>query len=118
MSHPHGHQLSAEQAAAELESGSSGLSDAEARARLQEYGPNRLPAAPGRHPLLRFALHFHNILIYVLLAAAAITAALGHWVDTAVILASTGPSALSRRARRKRPWGPSARCWYPARPLS
>jgi magnesium-transporting ATPase (P-type) len=36
--------------------------------------------------LLRFLLQFHNVLIYVLLAAAAITALLGHWVDSGVIL--------------------------------
>jgi magnesium-transporting ATPase (P-type) len=36
---------------------------------------------------VRFALQFHNVLIYVLLASAAVTAALAHWVDTAVILA-------------------------------
>jgi magnesium-transporting ATPase (P-type) len=37
--------------------------------------------------LLRFALHFHNVLIYVLLASALVTAFLEHWVDTVVILA-------------------------------
>lgn len=31
--------------------------------------------------------HFHNVLIYVLLGAAVTTAALGHLVDTGVILA-------------------------------
>jgi magnesium-transporting ATPase (P-type) len=34
---------------------------------------------------VRFALQFHNVLIYVLLGAGAITAALGHWVDSGVI---------------------------------
>ena len=36
---------------------------------------------------MRFLLHFHNLLIYVLLVSAFITALLGHWVDTTVILA-------------------------------
>jgi len=36
--------------------------------------------------VLRFLSHFHNVLIYVLLGSAAITTALGHGVDTAVIL--------------------------------
>jgi magnesium-transporting ATPase (P-type) len=31
--------------------------------------------------------HFHDLLIYILIAAAAVTAVLGHWVDTGVILA-------------------------------
>ncbi len=36
---------------------------------------------------MRFLAQFHNVLIYVLLGAAAVTAGLQHWVDTAVILA-------------------------------
>ena len=36
--------------------------------------------------LARFALQFHNVLIYVLIGSAGITAGLGHWVDTGVIL--------------------------------
>jgi len=36
---------------------------------------------------VRLLLHFHNILIYVLLGSAVITGALGHIVDTLVILA-------------------------------
>lgn len=32
-------------------------------------------------------MHFHNVLIYVLLRAAVVTATLQHWVDTGVILA-------------------------------
>ena len=63
-----------------------GLSNAEARRRLAEHGPNRLPQAARRGPLLRFLAQFNNLLIYVLLGAAAVTAALQHWVDTAVIV--------------------------------
>jgi len=64
-----------------------GLDSAEAVARLQQHGYNRLPEAPRRSPLVRFLLQFHNVLIYVLLAAAAITAVLDHLIDTWVILA-------------------------------
>jgi magnesium-transporting ATPase (P-type) len=70
-----------------LGSNPGGLDDTEAKARLQQYGPNRLPEPPKRSAILRFLSHFHNILIYVLIGAAVITAALGHWVDTGVILA-------------------------------
>ena len=63
-----------------------GLAPQEAQRRLEQHGPNTLPAAPGRGPVLRFLLQFHNVLIYALLASAATTAWLGHWVDTAVIL--------------------------------
>ncbi|NBB82700.1 MAG: HAD-IC family P-type ATPase, partial [Alphaproteobacteria bacterium] len=55
--------------------------------RLAAHGPNRLPEPPPRHPVLRFLAHFHNVLIYVLIASAAVTAMLQHWVDTGVILA-------------------------------
>jgi len=64
-----------------------GLSEAEAERRLAIHGPNRLPAGRRRGALMRFALQFHNVLIYVLLAAAVVTALMQHWIDTAVIVA-------------------------------
>jgi len=63
-----------------------GLGREEAARRLEQYGPNSLPAARRRPPWLRLALQFHNPLIYVLLAAAAITFGLDDHVDTGVIL--------------------------------
>ncbi|MDO6749107.1 P-type ATPase, partial [Gilvimarinus sp. 1_MG-2023] len=44
--------------------------------------------------MLRFLQHFHNVLIYVLIASAVITALLGHWVDTGVILAVVVVNAI------------------------
>src|SRR5579859_3611301 len=79
------HALDGAQALAELASTRAGLSIAEAKARLEQYGPNRLPPPPRRGPLMRFLAQFHNVLIYVLIASAAITAALGEWVDAGVI---------------------------------
>ena len=80
------HALPTEQVLQELQTAPGGLSDAEAAQRLDRYGPNRLPP-PQRHgPVIRFLLQFHNILIYVLLAAAVVTALLSHAVDTGVIL--------------------------------
>jgi magnesium-transporting ATPase (P-type) len=64
-----------------------GLTQQEAQQRLEQYGSNRLPQPPKHGALVRFLLQFHNILIYVLLAAAVITALLNHLVDSAVILA-------------------------------
>lgn len=64
-----------------------GLSSAEAARRLTDHGPNQMPEPARRHVVVRFLAHIHNVLIYVLLAAAAVTASLGHWVDTGVILA-------------------------------
>ena len=83
----HWHSLSAEDALAAVEGSAQGLNAAEVERRTALHGPNRLPEPPPRHPLLRFLAHFHNLLIYVLLASALVTAALGHWVDTGVILA-------------------------------
>ncbi|MFV8833408.1 cation-transporting P-type ATPase [Aquisalimonas sp. APHAB1-3] len=64
-----------------------GLAAAEADSRLARYGANRLRPPETAGPLVRFFRHFHNVLIYILIAAAAGTALLGHWVDTGVILA-------------------------------
>lgn len=69
-----------------LETSSAGLSEKEARSRLQQYGPNRLAPAKRRGPLLRFFMQFHNILLYVMMAAAVVTALLEHWVDTGVLM--------------------------------
>jgi len=70
----------------QLEAEATGLETAEAARRLERYGPNRLPEAPPRGPLMRLLAQFHNLLIYVLLGAALIAGAMNHWVDTAVIL--------------------------------
>lgn len=72
---------------ASLKTTPEGLTSPEAARRLAAHGPNRLPEVRGRGPVLRFLLQFHNVLIYVLFGAAAVTAALQHWVDTGVILA-------------------------------
>jgi len=68
-------------------SGPSGLSEGEALERLAKYGPNRLAPPKRRGPFLRFAAQFHDVLIYVLLGAAVVTALLDHWIDAQVILA-------------------------------
>ena len=62
-----------------------GLSASEAAARLAAHGPNELPPARRNGPVKRFLLQFHNVLIYVLLAAGVITLALGHLIDSGVI---------------------------------
>ena len=64
-----------------------GLSDAEAARRLAAHGPNRLPQPKARGPLERLAAQVNSVLIYILLVSAAVTALLGHWIDTAVIVA-------------------------------
>ena len=69
-----------------LQAGPGGLASAEAARRLAQHGPNALAPPARRGTFLRFLLQFHSMLIYVLLGAAVVTAALGQWVDTSVIL--------------------------------
>lgn len=69
-----------------LETTPDGLSKEKAVYRTAEHGLNRLPEPKRRGPLVRFFFQFHNVLIYVLIAASAVTAMLGHWVDASVIL--------------------------------
>lgn len=69
-----------------LETTPNGLSKESISNRLGKHGLNRLPEAKSRSSLVRFFYQFHNFLIYVLIAACAITVMLGHWVDACVIL--------------------------------
>lgn len=62
-----------------------GLDILEVQARQERFGPNIIPAARGHGPWMRFLLQFHTPLVYILLAAAAITALLQEWVDSGVI---------------------------------
>jgi magnesium-transporting ATPase (P-type) len=81
------HSLTTGEVLDAVESSTEGLSAGEAHRRLAEGGPNRLPSPKREGVLRRFFKHFDDVLIYVLLAAAAVTAALQHWLDASVILA-------------------------------
>ncbi len=71
-----------------------GLSDSTVKERFDEYGPNDIPRGKKRSWFMRLIMQFHNVLIYVLIAAAVITALLDHWIDTWVILAVVVINAL------------------------
>jgi calcium-translocating P-type ATPase len=88
------HAEDANSVRARLDTGPRGLSEEEAKARLDRHGPNVLPPPPRPSALLRLARQFHNVLIYVLLGAAALTAWMGHAVDTAVIIGVVVINAL------------------------
>jgi magnesium-transporting ATPase (P-type) len=88
------HAVAKDEALRALGAAESGLTSAEAARRLAEHGPNQLPAPPKRSAVLRFLSQFHNVLIYVLIVSAAITAALQHWTDTGVILAVVVANAV------------------------
>ena len=81
------HNKSPEQTLSALKTTTAGLSEADVTRRLADFGPNQLPEPARKHVVLRFLFHFNNILIYVLIGAAVITALLGHVTDTAVIVA-------------------------------
>ena len=89
------HALSAGEALQRLQTDDRhGLAHAEVARRLARFGPNRLPAPPRRPAWLRLLQQFHNVLIYVMLAAAAVTAALAHWIDTGVLLGAVIVNAI------------------------
>ena len=91
---PAWHALAAEQALAELAAGADGLPADEAARRLARHGPNRLPEPARPGALARLLRQFNNLLLYVLMAAAVVTAFMGHLVDTAVIAAVVLINAL------------------------
>ncbi len=83
---PHALGLNEIPAALQTPANNRGLSGEEAVARLQEHGPNALPAAK---PVTLGAIVLHQFLsplIYILLAAAAVAAALGDFVDAGFII--------------------------------
>jgi magnesium-transporting ATPase (P-type) len=88
------HALSVQDAMSNIGSTGQGLSQPEAEQRLATVGPNRLPPPHRQSAWGRLFHQFHNILIYILLGAGAITAGLGHWVDTSVILGVVVVNAL------------------------
>jgi magnesium-transporting ATPase (P-type) len=90
----HPHTLTTRECLEALGSQPTGLEPDEAQKRLELFGPNKLPEADPDGLLKRFFKHFNDILIYILLAAAGITALLGHWIDTAVIMGVVIANAL------------------------
>ncbi len=68
-----------------LDTAPAGLQSEQVEQRQQRFGDNRLPEAKTHGLLIRFLYQFHNVLIYVLIAAGVVTALLEHWVDASVI---------------------------------
>jgi len=71
-----------------------GLSESEVKIRQEKFGPNRLTARSGTSAFKRFLLQFHQPLIYILLAATAVTFFLREYVDSAVIFAVVFVNAI------------------------
>ncbi|MEM5786547.1 MAG: HAD-IC family P-type ATPase, partial [Syntrophobacteraceae bacterium] len=62
-----------------------GLDESEANRRQVHFGLNIISAKKAAGPLKRFLLQLHQPLIYILIAAGAITALLREWIDSTVI---------------------------------
>jgi calcium-translocating P-type ATPase len=89
------HALDADRVIALLDADAErGLGVDDAARRLREYGPNRLPDEDRESAVVRLLKQFHNVLIYILIAAALFTAFLGEWIDTGVIAAVVLVNAL------------------------
>ncbi|MEB0248820.1 cation-transporting P-type ATPase, partial [Mucilaginibacter sp. 5B2] len=80
-------RLTAEEAFSGLASQSNGLTEAEAKKRSKEFGPNRIKAAEHSSLLLLFLSQFKSPITLMLLAAAVLSAALGDIPDTVIIFA-------------------------------
>ena len=82
---PHWHALGSDAAAMPLETSPQGLSQDDARRRLERDGPNQLPETPPTSPLVILLHQFSSPLIYILLAASLVTLLLGEFIDAGVI---------------------------------
>jgi len=88
------HAMTSAEVEQSLSTSDKGLDTAEAGKRLLQHGPNRLAAARKRSVWMRLIMQFHNILLYVMMGSAVITAFLGHWVDTGVLMAAVIINAI------------------------
>lgn len=69
-----------------FDSSAKGLTETEARQRLERFGPNRLKEKPQRPVWMKFLDQFKNLLVIVLIGAAALAGAIGDIKDGVVIL--------------------------------
>ncbi len=71
-----------------------GLDDAEVINRRARHGPNRLRERPGKPAWRRLADQLLQPVVLVLIAAGAVTAGLGEWVDASVIFGVVAVNSL------------------------
>ena len=82
----HWHQLETAAVLAQLATDASiGLTDAEARARLQRFGPNDLQATKPPSPWRILGEQAKNVLVIILLIAVGLSAFLGHTIEAIAI---------------------------------
>lgn len=87
MDHIFWHTKTASEIFEELSSRASGLTSAEAKQRLEEFGPNKLPEGKPDGVVLIFIRQFQSPLIYILIVATLIVLYLGETFDAAIIAA-------------------------------
>ncbi|NIM47448.1 MAG: HAD-IC family P-type ATPase [Candidatus Aenigmarchaeota archaeon] len=80
------HSQTVEDVLEKLSSDINGLSEKEAKNRLEQFGVNEIPEKKGRHPVLIFLKQFHSILIYILIIAAVISFFSGDLIDVYIIV--------------------------------
>lgn len=80
------HTKSPKEALEILESEITGLSDKEAKSRLEKYGPNELKEQDKQNPIFIFLKQFNNALIFILFLAAGISLFFGEHIDFWVII--------------------------------
>lgn len=80
------HLLDIEACLTALNADPDGLPASSAQERLDRYGQNILETEAPPSAWRRLIRQFNNVLLYVLLGSAMLTAGLGHWVDAAVIV--------------------------------
>ena len=81
------HTVEPQQALGMLESSAKGLTAEEALKRLEEFGPNELREEKGTSALEVFVNQFRSFLVLILIAAAAISFAVGEITDAVIIAA-------------------------------
>ncbi|MEM3017441.1 MAG: cation-translocating P-type ATPase [Candidatus Bathyarchaeia archaeon] len=76
-----------------LDTSLNGLTENEARLRLQKFGLNEIVTEKRPHPFMMLLNQFRNVLIIILIFATIFSAAIGEFIDAAVILAIVFASA-------------------------
>jgi Ca2+-transporting ATPase len=88
------HLLGIGETAVRLGTSVGGLSSDEAASRKVKFGPNSLQEKKRRSPLVVLGGQFKDVMVLILLVAAAISAVIGEFTDTLIILAITGLNAV------------------------
>ncbi len=81
------HSLSTDDVFKRLDSEETGLTEGEVKGRLEEYGKNVIEERGGRSPLEILLEQFKNMLIIILIVAAAFSLYIGEFVDGSLIIA-------------------------------